>query len=262
MARWTAKPPVATPPPGGTSPTMGGNLRTPRSLFARVRLRRSSPVVPPRLRGATAPGQQWCKSFVTQPPCERAILGSRRADCAEIINTTHFSCQCFGRRVLVGAEALESASILPYFYVYFKVVKKVLDVCVCVCVMFCPLQVSHQKSLFQSIEVHPGSSLAQRYANPRGRVSFTDSSSSSSCVARSHSSLKPWRRNLSCKSPPLVFFRSLLLLRSGSVSGLTLKLIRTSVSEMLETLSDDDYVNVVYVSTRPDCGRPRAPTGI
>ncbi|XP_051547104.1 voltage-dependent calcium channel subunit alpha-2/delta-1-like [Myxocyprinus asiaticus] len=32
---------------------------------------------------------------------------------------------------------------------------------------------------------------------------------------------------------------------SGSVSGLTLKLIHTSVSEMLETLSDDDYVNIV-----------------
>lgn len=32
------------------------------------------------------------------------------------------------------------------------------------------------------------------------------------------------------------------------MSGLTLKLIRTSVSEMLETLSDDDYVNVVDVS--------------
>ncbi|XP_061438155.1 voltage-dependent calcium channel subunit alpha-2/delta-1 isoform X5 [Rhineura floridana] len=32
---------------------------------------------------------------------------------------------------------------------------------------------------------------------------------------------------------------------SGSVSGLTLKLIRTSVTEMLETLSDDDFVNVV-----------------
>ncbi|XP_051817590.1 voltage-dependent calcium channel subunit alpha-2/delta-1 isoform X3 [Antechinus flavipes] len=31
---------------------------------------------------------------------------------------------------------------------------------------------------------------------------------------------------------------------SGSVSGLTLRLIRTSVSEMLETLSDDDFVNV------------------
>ena len=40
----------------------------------------------------------------------------------------------------------------------------------------------------------------------------------------------------------------LSVFRSGSVSGLTLKLIRTSVSEMLETLSDDDYVNVVYVS--------------
>ncbi|MEQ2162365.1 Voltage-dependent calcium channel subunit alpha-2/delta-1, partial [Goodea atripinnis] len=32
---------------------------------------------------------------------------------------------------------------------------------------------------------------------------------------------------------------------SGSVSGLTLKLIKTSVSNMLETLSDDDFVNVV-----------------
>uniref|UniRef100_A0A3P9BCG2 VWA N-terminal domain-containing protein n=1 Tax=Maylandia zebra TaxID=106582 RepID=A0A3P9BCG2_9CICH len=36
---------------------------------------------------------------------------------------------------------------------------------------------------------------------------------------------------------------------SGSVSGLTLKLIKISVSKMLETLSDDDFVNVVSVST-------------
>ncbi|KAB0402468.1 hypothetical protein E2I00_006491, partial [Balaenoptera physalus] len=35
-----------------------------------------------------------------------------------------------------------------------------------------------------------------------------------------------------------------LLSRSGSVSGLTLKLMKTSVCEMLDTLSDDDYVNV------------------
>ncbi|XP_029017959.1 voltage-dependent calcium channel subunit alpha-2/delta-1a isoform X1 [Betta splendens] len=37
---------------------------------------------------------------------------------------------------------------------------------------------------------------------------------------------------------------------SGSVSGLTLKLIRLSVNKMLETLSDDDYVNVVFFNEK------------
>lgn len=48
--------------------------------------------------------------------------------------------------------------------------------------------------------------------------------------------------------------------RSGSVSGLTLKLIKTSVSEMLETLSDDDFVNVVHVSVWVNLAAPRIKT--
>ncbi|XP_073337121.1 voltage-dependent calcium channel subunit alpha-2/delta-1a [Pagrus major] len=37
---------------------------------------------------------------------------------------------------------------------------------------------------------------------------------------------------------------------SGSVSGLTLKLIRQSVGKMLETLSDDDFVNVLFFNDK------------
>ncbi|KPP59873.1 hypothetical protein Z043_122168 [Scleropages formosus] len=39
---------------------------------------------------------------------------------------------------------------------------------------------------------------------------------------------------------------------SGSVSGLTLKLIKASVIEMLDTLSDDDYVNVARFSEKAE----------
>ncbi|KAM3878503.1 voltage-dependent calcium channel subunit alpha-2/delta-2a [Diretmus argenteus] len=43
---------------------------------------------------------------------------------------------------------------------------------------------------------------------------------------------------------------------SGSVSGLTLKLMKTSVMEMLETLSDDDYVNVARFNEKADAVVP------
>lgn len=42
------------------------------------------------------------------------------------------------------------------------------------------------------------------------------------------------------------------------MSGLTLKLMKTSVCEMLDTLSDDDYVNVASVSAKG--GRRVTPT--
>ncbi|XP_076616466.1 voltage-dependent calcium channel subunit alpha-2/delta-2a isoform X1 [Chaetodon auriga] len=43
---------------------------------------------------------------------------------------------------------------------------------------------------------------------------------------------------------------------SGSVSGLTLKLMKTSVVEMLDTLSDDDYVNVARFNEKADAVVP------
>uniref|UniRef100_A0AAQ4R2Y3 VWFA domain-containing protein n=1 Tax=Gasterosteus aculeatus aculeatus TaxID=481459 RepID=A0AAQ4R2Y3_GASAC len=45
-------------------------------------------------------------------------------------------------------------------------------------------------------------------------------------------------------------------LRSGSVSGLTLKLIKASVMEMLDTLSDDDYVNVARFNEKAEAVVP------
>uniref|UniRef100_A0A3Q3MNW1 Calcium channel, voltage-dependent, alpha 2/delta subunit 2a n=1 Tax=Mastacembelus armatus TaxID=205130 RepID=A0A3Q3MNW1_9TELE len=48
----------------------------------------------------------------------------------------------------------------------------------------------------------------------------------------------------------------LLFCRSGSVSGLTLKLMKTSVVEMLDTLSDDDYVNVARFNEKADAVVP------
>ncbi|XP_056292352.1 voltage-dependent calcium channel subunit alpha-2/delta-2a isoform X3 [Pseudoliparis swirei] len=43
---------------------------------------------------------------------------------------------------------------------------------------------------------------------------------------------------------------------SGSVSGLTLKLMKTSVEKMLDTLSDDDYVNVATFNEKADAVFP------
>lgn len=69
-------------------------------------------------------------------------------------------------------------------------------------------------------------------------------------------------RSSAAKSPPagitsenLLFFFNVRCVscRSGSVSGLTLKLMKTSVMEMLDTLSDDDYVNVARVSCELSC---------
>uniref|UniRef100_A0A3Q2DTI4 Calcium channel, voltage-dependent, alpha 2/delta subunit 2a n=1 Tax=Cyprinodon variegatus TaxID=28743 RepID=A0A3Q2DTI4_CYPVA len=49
---------------------------------------------------------------------------------------------------------------------------------------------------------------------------------------------------------------SFVVCRSGSVSGLTLKLMKTSVMEMLDTLSDDDYVNVAKFNEKAEAVVP------
>lgn len=53
--------------------------------------------------------------------------------------------------------------------------------------------------------------------------------------------------HINCTWVNIIFKNKWLCFRSGSVSGLTLKLIKASVMEMLDTLSDDDYVNVARV---------------
>uniref|UniRef100_A0A3Q3IRC7 VWFA domain-containing protein n=1 Tax=Monopterus albus TaxID=43700 RepID=A0A3Q3IRC7_MONAL len=67
----------------------------------------------------------------------------------------------------------------------------------------------------------------------------------------------PWRapNKIDLYDTPL-YALLLLCCRSGSVSGLTLKLMKTSVVEMLDTLSDDDYVNVARFNEKADAVVP------
>uniref|UniRef100_A0A4W6CIJ9 Calcium channel, voltage-dependent, alpha 2/delta subunit 2a n=1 Tax=Lates calcarifer TaxID=8187 RepID=A0A4W6CIJ9_LATCA len=68
----------------------------------------------------------------------------------------------------------------------------------------------------------------------------------------------PWRAPNKIDLPQVSPLSVLLLrfCRSGSVSGLTLKLMKTSVVEMLDTLSDDDYVNVARFNEKADAVVP------
>uniref|UniRef100_A0A3Q2PN33 Calcium voltage-gated channel auxiliary subunit alpha2delta 2 n=1 Tax=Fundulus heteroclitus TaxID=8078 RepID=A0A3Q2PN33_FUNHE len=64
---------------------------------------------------------------------------------------------------------------------------------------------------------------------------------------------RPWYRTLRKNTWK---YWIIIHVKSGSVSGLTLKLIKASVMEMLDTLSDDDYVNVARFNEKAEAVVP------
>uniref|UniRef100_A0A8C5ADD1 Calcium channel, voltage-dependent, alpha 2/delta subunit 1a n=1 Tax=Gadus morhua TaxID=8049 RepID=A0A8C5ADD1_GADMO len=126
-------------------------------------------------------------------------------------------------------------------------------VCVCVCVCVSTIVLNELnwtealEDVFRKNKEEDPSLLWQVFGSATGLARFfpaspwMDSSKTQQKIDLYDVRRRPWYIQGAASPKDML----ILVDASGSVSGLTLKLIRTSVSEMLETLSDDDYVNVV-----------------
>uniref|UniRef100_A0A669D635 Calcium channel, voltage-dependent, alpha 2/delta subunit 1a n=1 Tax=Oreochromis niloticus TaxID=8128 RepID=A0A669D635_ORENI len=139
------------------------------------------------------------------------------------------------------------------FHLYFCV-RMCLCMCVCMCVCFSATIILNElnwtealEDVFRKNKEEDPSLLWQVFGSATGLARYfpaspwMDLSKSQNKIDLYDVRRRPWYIQGAASPKDML----ILVDASGSVSGLTLKLIKISVSKMLETLSDDDFVNVV-----------------
>uniref|UniRef100_A0AAQ4QWE6 Calcium channel, voltage-dependent, alpha 2/delta subunit 1a n=1 Tax=Gasterosteus aculeatus aculeatus TaxID=481459 RepID=A0AAQ4QWE6_GASAC len=158
---------------------------------------------------------------------------------------------CLSRvNLLPPSCPLSHADVSLFFYLYLSL----MDAFVCVAATIILNELNWTEALedvFRKNKEEDPSILWQVFGSATGLARYFPGELLQSPIRLLGSGRKiPPKRYIQGAASP----KDMLILvdASGSVSGLTLKLIRTSVSKMLETLSDDDYVNVVYFNDKAE----------